>query len=565
MIKFEDYKYVRPNMQEEKQTFAALLDQLKGAASLEDAVQAIDAINKQRSRLSTMGNLAHIRATINTNDEFYQQERDFFDVTIPEIQEMITAFYRQLLASPFRSQLEERYGAQLFKIAEYEIKAFSPEVMELLQKENKLTSEYAKLKASAQIEFQGSVYTLAQMEPFEEHPDRQVRRQAVEAKFGFFAKHREAFDRIYDELVKTRHEIAVRLGYKNFIELGYIRMKRIDYDAEMVARFRRQVRETIVPLANKLYQRQVERIGLEHLKFHDERFRFNNGNAEPKGPPEWIIENGRQMYAELSPETKEFFEYMLERELMDLVAKKGKESGGYCTYIDDYESPFIFSNFNGTSYDIDVLTHEAGHAFQVYESRAIGVPEYLWPTYEAAEIHSMSMEFFTWPWMDRFFGEDADKYRFAHLVSSVLFIPYGVAVDEFQHLVYEHPEWTPEERRKAWKEIEGIYLPHRDYDGIDYLEMGGFWQRQGHIYQDPFYYIDYTLAQICAFQFWLRDRQDHESAWQDYLKLCRLGGSRSFLELVQAANLRSPFDEGTVQSVISEIDAYLDSIDDKAL
>ena len=262
MIKFEDYKYVRPNMQEEKQTFAALLDQLKGAASLEDAVQAIDAINKQRSRLSTMGNLAHIRATIDTNDEFYQQERDFFDVTIPEIQEMITAFYRQLLASPFRSQLEERYGAQLFKIAEYEIKAFSPEVMELLQKENKLTSEYAKLKASAQIEFQGSVYTLAQMEPFEEHPDRQVRRQAVEAKFGFFAKHREAFDRIYDELVKTRHEIAVRLGYKNFIELGYIRMKRIDYDAEMVARFRRQVRETIVPLANKLYQRQPRESGL---------------------------------------------------------------------------------------------------------------------------------------------------------------------------------------------------------------------------------------------------------------------------------------------------------------
>ena len=246
--------------------------------------------------------------------------------------------------------------------------------MELLQKENKLTSEYAKLKASAQIEFQGSVYTLAQMEPFEEHPDRQVRRQAVEAKFGFFAKHREAFDRIYDELVKTRHEIAVRLGYKNFIELGYIRMKRIDYDAEMVARFRRQVRETIVPLANKLYQRQVERIGLEHLKFHDERFRFNNGNAEPKGPPEWIIENGRQMYAELSPETKEFFEYMLERELMDLVAKKGKESGGYCTYIDDYESPFIFSNFNGTSYDIDVLTHEAGHAFQVYESERRRTP-----------------------------------------------------------------------------------------------------------------------------------------------------------------------------------------------
>lgn len=250
---------------------------------------------------------------------------------------------------------------------------------------------------------------------------------------------------------------------------------------------------------------------------------------------------------------------------MDLVAKKGKEAGGYCTYIDDYESPFIFSNFNGTSGDIDVLTHEAGHAFQVFESRSIAVPEYRWPTMEAAEIHSMSMEFFTWPWMERFFQEDTEKYKFAHLADSLMFIPYGVAVDEFQHLIYENPNWTPEERHAAWRELEKVYLPHRDYDGIDYLEQGGFWQRQRHIYQAPFYYLDYTLAQICAFQFWKRDQEDHAAAWNDYVALCRLGGSRSFLELVEAAGLRSPFAEGTVESVIGTIEQYLDSVDDQAL
>jgi len=461
--------------------------------------------------------------------------------------------------------LEERFERQLFQIAELEIKTFSPEVMELLQKENKLSSEYAKLKASAQIEFQGGTYTLAQLEPFEESTDRSLRRAAVEAKYSFYEQNSEQFDRIFDELVKARHEIAVRLGYRNFVELGYIRMQRIGYGAEQVQAFRKQVRESIVPVASKLYERQAARIGVDKLKFHDESIKFLSGNATPKGSPEWIIENGRKMYEELSPETGEFFRYMLERRLMDLEAKPGKEYGGYCTFIDGYEAPFIFSNFNGTSGDIDVLTHEAGHAFQVYQSRHLSVPEYHFPTMEAGEIHSMSMEYFTWPWMELFFQEDTAKYKYAHLTSDLLFIPYGVAVDEFQHLVYENPNWTPEERKAAWKKLEAIYLPHRDYDGIPYLEAGGFWQKQMHIYQYPFYYIDYTLAQLCAFQFWKRDRENHEEAWKDYLALCKLGGSRSFLELVEAGGLMSPFQDGVVESVMKSIEQYLESVDDKAL
>ena len=189
----------------------------------------------------------------------------------------------------------------------------------------------------------------------------------------------------------------------------------------------------------------------------------------------------------------------------------------------------------------------------------------MWPTYEGAEIHSMSMEFFTWPWMELFFKEQTDKYKFAHLSGALLFLPYGVAVDEFQHVIYENPEMTPSERKAAWKEIEKTYLPMRDYDGIEYLESGAVWQRQAHIYASPFYYIDYTLAQICAFQFWKRSREDHEAAWKDYLHLCTLGGSKSFTKLVAEANLISPFEDGCVESVIGTIEAWLDSVDDKAL
>ncbi|WP_164667943.1 M3 family oligoendopeptidase [Virgibacillus doumboii] len=565
MLTFEDYTYERPNMQKEKETFDTLLKKFTDASSMKEQNEAIEQINAFRNRLSTLFNLVYIRASINTNDEYYQNERDFFDEIQPEIQELNTRFYKELVKSPFRDELEKQWGEQLFQIADHEIKAFSPEVIELLQRENKLSSQYSKLVASAEVEFQGEKYTLAQLSPFAQSKDRSIRKKAIEASSGFFAEHADKFDDIYDKLVKTRHEIATTLGCKNFVELGYIRMLRIDYDANMVAVFRKQVRDSIVPLVSKLYEKQAARIGVDSLKYYDEPIEFATGNATPKGSPEWIIENGKKMYEELSPETKEFFQYMLDRKLMDLEAKKGKEAGGYCTFIEDYQSPFIFSNFNGTSADIDVLTHEAGHAFQFYSSRNIGIPEYLMPTYESAEIHSMSMEFFTWPWMELFFKGDTEKYKYSHLSDGLEFLPYGVAVDEFQHLVYENPDWTPEERKQAWKKLEETYLPHRDYEGNPYLEAGGFWQRQGHIYEDPFYYIDYTLAQICAFQFWKRSREEGETAWNDYLNLCKLGGSKSFLGLVEAANLRSPFEKGTVESVVKTIEEWLESVDDKSL
>ncbi|SEP86393.1 oligoendopeptidase, M3 family [Virgibacillus subterraneus] len=565
MLSFESYTYERPDMQQEKKTFNALIENFIKAKSIDQQNEAITKINEFRNRLSTLSNLVYIRASIDTNDDYYQKERDFFDEIEPEIQELDTLFYKELVKSSFRDELEKKWGKQLFQIADYQIKSFSPEVIKLLQKENRLSSQYSKLVASAEVEFQGETYTLAQLSPFTESKDRLVRKEAVEASAGFFAGHAKEFDDIYDQLVKTRHKIATTLGYKNFVELGYVRMLRIDYNADMVDIFRKQVRESIVPLATKLYEKQAERIGLNSLKFYDENFRFQTGNATPKGTPEWIIENGKKMYEELSQETKEFFQYMLDRNLMDLEAKKGKEAGGYCTFIEDYQSPFIFANFNGTSGDVDVLTHEAGHAFQFYSSRNIGIPEYLMPTYESAEIHSMSMEFFTWPWMELFFKEDTEKYKYVHLSEGLQFLPYGVAVDEFQHLVYENPDWTPDERKQAWRKLEEIYLPHRDYDGNAYLEAGSFWQRQGHIYEAPFYYIDYTLAQMCAFQFWKRSLDENDNAWSDYLNLCKLGGTKSFLGLVEAANLRSPFEEGTVESIVDSIKNWLYSVDDKSL
>lgn len=562
MKTFDQFTYERPNLTAIAEQHKTLMEQFKAANSVAQQSEVISAWNSIAANYQTNATLVYIRASVDTRDAFYKTERDYLDDNGPRFEELQSAYYEALVSSQFRSELEQEWGTQLFALAQNAVDAFSPAIMPMLQQENKLISSYQELVASAQIDFDGQTLTLAQMGPYLESTEREVRKRATEARFNFYAQNRQQFDTIYDELVKLRHEIATTLGFKNFVELGYIRMDRVDYDAAMVKKFRDQVRDEIVPVATKLYERQAKRIGVPTLAFYDEGLNFLTGNATPQGDADWIVANAKIMYSELSVETKEFFTMMIERNLMDLVAKKGKEGGGYCTFMEDYEVPFIFSNFNGTSGDIDVLTHEAGHAFQVYSSRNVGIPEYIWPTHEACEIHSMSMEFFTWPWMELFFKEQTDKYKFGHLSSALLFLPYGVAVDEFQHAVYENPAMTPAQRNAKWREIEQIYLPHRDYEGLAYLEDGAFWQRQQHIYSSPFYYIDYTLAQICALQFWQKSREDFTAAWQDYTSLCKLGGSKPFTQLVASANLNSPFEDGTVAAVIEAVKVYLNSVED---
>lgn len=555
---FPEFPYQRPDMSQIKAEFTIALQAFQQAVSLEDAVAAFDRIYQLRSEFQTMYNIAYIRHSSDTRDEFYEAENNFFDEQLPIFEELKTDFYRALLDSSWRQALEEKYGEQLFAIAEMSLKTFHPSVIEDLQEENRLSSSYNKLKATAEIEFEGKTYNLSSIQPLEEHTQREKRAAAAKAKWDWLAGQQAEMERIFDELVKVRHRIAKKLGFDDFIELGYARMLRTDYDAADVAYYREQIRQHIVPVATRLYEKQAERLGLDKLAYYDEPMLFRDGNPQPQGKPEWIVERAAEMYAELSPETDTFFRFMQEGQLMDLVSRDGKSTGGYCTYIPGQRAPFIFSNFNGTSGDIDVLTHEAGHAFQVYSSRDLSISEYNWPTYEACEIHSMSMEFFTWPWMSKFFKEAVEQYRFGHLSGAIYFLPYGVAVDEFQHFVYAKPEATPAERNRAWREIEKKYLPQREYEGHAYLEAGGFWQKQTHIFAMPFYYIDYTLAQICAFQFWLKDQADHESAWADYVRLCKAGGSSAFLGLVDLAGLESPFSPGCVKRLSDQVGAWLD-------
>ena len=557
MIKFKDMPYKRLELEPTTATLQTLLDNFKNAKDLETCLAAYQAIDNYSKEISSAFAIAYIRHSLDTTDPFYAAEKDYNDEIGPELQPFSQAINQALLDTPFRAELEAKWGNLMFRNIELELKTFTEAIVEDLKEENKLCTEYDKLISSAQIAFDGKTLTLAQMGPYYESADRAVRKAAMTASSNWRLSHKDQLDEIFDKLVKIRTQIAKKLGHKSFVETGYYRMTRNCYDETMVANFREGVVKYIVPLVTKLKEAQKTRIGVNSLKVYDDPFNYPEGNAKPKGTPDEIFEHGKKMYHELSEETGKFMDFLLDSELFDVRTRPGKSSGGYCYNIDKYNAPFIFANFNGTAADIDVLTHEVGHAYAAYLGKDV-YPSALadYPS-ETAEIHSMAMEFFTWPWMEGFFKEDTAKYYHSHLGNALTFLPYGVMVDEFQHHLYEKPHMTPTERNELWLALEAKYRPWLDLTDIPYFEEGRRWQSQSHIYESPFYYIDYCLAQIIALSFWAKSQQNYEDAWNKYRRLVSLQGTKTFVELLADAEMPSPFVADNLQLVSDEATKFL--------
>ncbi len=563
MVKFKDMQYERPDLEDLKTQMAGLIRRLKEAGSYAEAKAVFLEKEAHEKHVNTLATLASVRHSIDTRDQFYDGEEKFWDKAVPELEEYVQQWTLAMLESPFRKDFEAEYGGLMFLNAEIALKTFSPEIIPDLQKENELTTEYSKLIASAQVPFEGKTYTLSQMGPFQHDPDDARRLAAWKAVGTWFKEHQAELDRIYDELTKLRDVMGKKLGYEGYTTLGYYRMGRNCYDKNDVEKFRSAVQKYLVPVANKIYRAQAKRLGVSYpLSYADAALEFRSGNPKPQGTADDILAAGKAFYDELSPETSEFFRMMLEGELMDVLSTEGKQSGGYCTSIPDYNVPFIFANFNGTQGDVEVVTHEAGHAFAEWMNRDRVPAAYVWPSMEACEVHSMSMEFFGESHAEGFFGPDAQKFLYSHLAGAITFIPYGTLVDHFQHEVYAHPEMTPKERHGVWKRLQGVYMPWIKLDGdIPFYADGEAWQRQSHIYGSPFYYIDYCLAQTVSLQFWALIQKDRKDAWDHYMAYTRQGGSRVFTELLKNAGLESPFEESTLQGVCAAADKRLDSFD----
>ena len=554
---FETLSYERPDLTAFRAEALQLVEDFKKAGSYKEQRALYEKNDALYGRLFTVTTIASIRHDENTADPFYAGERAFLDQSMPTLTPLRKAFLEAFVNSPFAGDFEKEFGSAFLESAKAEYSLADERLVPEMIGEAQGRTAYSKLSSSCKTQFKGKSCNFYGLLKFMESPDRALRKEALTEWASLYEKAADSLNGIYDSLIKTRVSMAQKLGM-TYTEFAYRNRQRFDYGPADAARFRDAIRDYVVPLCHKVRVEQQKRLGVDTLYYYDESLFYPESNPEPRGDRDALVAAAGEMYRELSPETDEFFSFMRAHGLFDLDTRPGKRMGGYCTALADYKAPFIFSNFNGTSADVDVLTHEAGHAFQGYlAGRLLPLREQAHSTSEINEIHSMTMEHFAYPYLDKFFGEDAPRQRKAHLAFALLSIPYFAAVDEFQHGVYENPDMTAEERYSLWQKVERIYLPDRNYGDCPFLNKGGFWMQKQHIFLYPFYYIEYGLAQICAFDYYLRMLKEPQQAWADYLRLCRAGGSRGYFELLKIGALRNPFDENTVKDIMAELSEVL--------
>ena len=553
-VKFVDIPYARPDMDAVLDSIKAAIEGLKTAKTYEAFRSAYLDYAQTDTELMTLKQLVYIRHTINMLDEYYTAENAYFNTQMPRYSIVEKELRVVVLNSPFRNAFEEEFGSFLIQNMEAKLLLSGEAVVDDLAKEADLANLYSKTVASASVEFNGEICSTSKLLKYMKSEDRGIRKGAFEAWAALYESIAPKIDEIYSELVNTRVCMAKKLGFDGYTPMGYLKRRKFDYTPEQLEVFRKQVREVIVPVCVKLAQRQRERLSVEKFCFYDESIFSPNGNATPIGDCDYMVKKAREMYHELAPETGEFFDFMVNRDLFDLVTKPGKRTGGYCRFLPGYHTPFIFANFNGTDADVSAFTHEAGHAFAFFTaSKFQKIPQLCDAVNEIGEIHSMSMEFWTFPWLESFFGDKAEEYRKNHISNAILRIPYRVSIDEFQHRVYQNPDMTPTERKAVWREIERTYMPWRTYDGNAFLEQGGYWMQNQHIFLYPFYFVDYAIAQLAAFEFYTQMRTDRKAAWENYYKLCQAGGSAGYFRLLERCSLHNVLQEGSVKKVLAPI------------
>lgn len=504
-----------------------------------------------RRELKTYSSLTRLRFDQNTADGAARAARERLDEIAPKLTALDDGMKRRFLDAGTRRRVEAGLGSQAFDLWTCDLATYAPEIEADLVEEARLNAEYSAVVAAIEVEFRGERLNLSGLQKYASDPDRAIRRDATAARWSALGERAAELDRIFDRLVRLRDRIARTLGYGSFTEVGYRRMRRIGYGRPDVERWRDAIARSVVPVVAELASRASRLLGIERLMLWDEKFLTGPEARIELGDPDWLLERTVEGFAAIDPSLGEFARFMRARGLSDLSNRSGKRGGAYCTFVPGLDAPFVFQSCNGSRDDVKTLMHELGHAFQAYRSRALPVLDYVTPTSESAEVHSMSLEFLSWPEMERFFGDEAEGYRRGHLAAALAFLPYGVAVDHFQHLVYERPDATPQERHAMWRSVEERYLPWRAYGDLARPAQGAFWQSQLHIYTYPFYYVDYTLAQCCALQFWAAAEGDRGGAVERYVALCGRGGSQPFGSLVSSAGLVSPFAPGALDAVVS--------------
>ena len=557
---FRDLKYTRPDLDKFTEIIKNARLRLMTAKTIEAADEALGEYEIAISSFDTQYALCQILHDLDTSNEFYNDEIEFFDEASARVQELSSALLSGLLTSPCAESLKAKYGPMIFRKAKNQKEIISSEIIDDLTEESRLENEYSQKQSEAEIPFKKKNLNLSLIQPYLQSTDRNVRRESHIALDRYYMSRKETYDKIYDDLVNVRTAAARKLGYNSFTELGYKRMERYDYTREDVAAFRDNIKKYIVPLTQQIRKLQQERLGVDRLMFHDLPCLFAEGNPTPVVSKDTYEEAAGQFFRTMFGATPSFFDVLSEHGYTDLLSRPVKSTGGYCMYLEDYCIPFIFMNGNGTFDDVATVVHEGGHAYAALQgAESSPFVECLSPTLETCEIHSTSMEYMSYPFMDIFYGKQAEQYCELHMTDGLLFLPYGCMVDEFQHIIYDNPHMTPNERHEIWKMLEQTYQPFINYDENDtpFHALGGAWMKKDHIFTTPFYYIDYCLSQICALELWDESRTDIKEALEKYNTLCQLGGSDTFLNLIKRSGLESPFKLDVIKRLAFKCASFL--------
>lgn len=537
-------------------------DRLRVLASAEASALPTVLAEWEQSRrdFETQRTLAAIRFSQDTREPAHKADRQFFDDLAPTVQEHDTAFLRALLSTPLQDALNEASAPRARELWALAISAFDPAITQSRRDEAHLVSRYDEIRASIRFDVRGESHSLASVRGLYGRADRSLRHDAARAESRGFDPHRDELDEIFDRLVRLRTGMAHTLSLPNFVPLGYRWMRRTDWGPSDAAAFRAAVLEDIVPLAAKIRARRASTLGINDLAFHDEGVRDDRGVPRPVGDAAWVMQRAEEVCEAIHPELGHFFRTMRDRAFFDLEVRPGKVGGGFATPVPGAGLPFIFANWNGSQDDVVVLMHELGHGFQMMRSLAHRHWDFVIPTEEAAEVHSMSLELLSFPHMERFFGDDAARFRAGHLEHNLLFLPYACLIDAFQHEVYGQPTLGAAGRAELWRDLEARFLPWRRYDDTPWMASGRFWQRQLHLFHAPFYYLDYALAECCALQLWSVAQHDATVAVDRWYQLCGIGGSQSFTAGLASAGLENPMLPGALRRIASEAARVLDLI-----
>jgi len=558
--KFKELKFPRPSFNVFRELYNDAIERVHQAKNGDDIMEILFEVDELSRKATDLLSANFIHHTMDTTDERYEQDQRWYEENQPLFMKAILDFNDAIYNSPFREHVEGIIGPMYFLKMDVKKKTFCEANIPLQQREAELVNEYQNIISSCHVEILGEPRNFVGLQSLFSHEDRNVRKEAFRAFSEFLSGNEERLEEIWGELLTIRDQMGKNLGFENYIPLAYLERLRLTYGQEEVEAFRKQVVEEIVPICSKIYEFQAKSLGLDEIKVYDEKVLFGDGSVKSAGDKEYMFGQVINMLRDMSPETDEFIGFMLDHELIYYEDSPGKAAREYATILPARKAPFMFSHFDGSPASLQVFLEGLGYAFAAYRSsRRQLLEEYYASCSEIMEIHSMSMVYFANKYADSFFGEDATKYEFANLHNYITFIPFSVAVDEFQHICYKNLYMTPKERTQVWRDLEKKYMPWRKYDEDDeFMNRGGYWYHKGHFFFDPFYYIEYSLATINAMEMYQKYVERPSTAWNEYLLLTDMGGSKNYLEALEIAQLTPAFKEGAVKDSIKYVKSVLE-------